>query len=514
MKVRINSFGIISLKIIWMLLWAFIISLNFFCSNYDYFLKKEFLLPNIVLAVLGLLLLSLGYYILSKTHCETWKITTATILLFIFQIYIFENILFFSNWDVRAIYTNADMIAKGEIEGLSHSYFSWCPNNQMIVLIQSVLLKIYYAFDVISSENGLMFIVIIQCAISSYAGKCLFDIIKKLTNSDTWAWIGWFVYVILIGLSGWNVVTYTDIFTIAFPLVIFKIFLSMRESKVYVSFFLIILLSFWGFKIKPTVLIVFIALVIVELLWMPLEIDKNVWKEKVKKIAIIAGMGIISVAIYSNIFSSMIKSSGLEINKEADMGTLHMIMMGLNPENHGVWYADDMYLSRSIADKGERTDAQLEVITHRLKDYGVVGFVKHIAKKSLIVFNDGTFAWGCEGGFYEDVYPDKNEVAAPFLKSLYYNDWAGGDKNWIMALVQQLFWITSLFCSVGIVFTEKKKENLIIMLSLIGITLFEYLFEARARYVLIYVPFYIISSMIFLNNFVNYLRNRKVLVDE
>lgn len=42
---------------------------------------------------------------------------------------------------------------------------------------------------------------------------------------------------------------------------------------------------------------------------------------------------------------------------------------------------------------------------------------------------------------------------------------------------------------------EKMSALNIMQLSLIGITVFELLFEARARYLYIYVPFYIIVAM-------------------
>ena len=42
---------------------------------------------------------------------------------------------------------------------------------------------------------------------------------------------------------------------------------------------------------------------------------------------------------------------------------------------------------------------------------------------------------------------------------------------------------------------SKKEEVHTIMLSIVGITVFELIFEARARYLFIYVPFYIILAV-------------------
>lgn len=389
------------------------------------------------------------------------------------------------------------MIANGQTEGLTNFYFSIYPNNQCIVLIQSLILKLNNVIGIFDTENGLIFIILLQCVISSFAGKCLYDIIQKIINSIHLSWLGWITYVVLLGLSGWNVVAYIDMIAIAFPVMILKLYILLKEdSKSYMKWFFIISLSYWGFKIKPTVVIILIAIILSDIVLIIKDLKKaNI--RKIKKIAAIIGMAVISITLYSSIFSMAVSRSGLKIDKEANFGSLHMIMMGLNPVNHGVWYEEDVSLSQGISNKAERKQAQKEVIFQRLKDYGFSGLMSHLTKKSLINFNDGTFAWGCEGGFYDVVYPDKNHLASPFLKSLYYNR---GSRYSFTSTVEQLFWITILFGSIGIILSIKNRESLVVLLSLVGIILFNYLFEARARYILLYVPFFIIATMISMKN--------------
>ncbi len=52
------------------------------------------------------------------------------------------------------------------------------------------------------------------------------------------------------------------------------------------------------------------------------------------------------------------------------------------------------------------------------------------------------------------------------------------------------------------------KEETILMLAVIGLTLFELLFEARARYIYIYVPIYCILASIGFENIKNVIRER------
>ena len=48
----------------------------------------------------------------------------------------------------------------------------------------------------------------------------------------------------------------------------------------------------------------------------------------------------------------------------------------------------------------------------------------------------------------------------------------------------------------------------VILLSLIGLFIFESIFEARARYLYTYVPIFIISGMIGLNGFMDWMKKR------
>ena len=55
----------------------------------------------------------------------------------------------------------------------------------------------------------------------------------------------------------------------------------------------------------------------------------------------------------------------------------------------------------------------------------------------------------------------------------------------------------------GIVFIKKNqldKRIVVLMMSLVGLTIFEMLFEARARYLYIYAPIFITLSIIGLKN--------------
>lgn len=70
------------------------------------------------------------------------------------------------------------------------------------------------------------------------------------------------------------------------------------------------------------------------------------------------------------------------------------------------------------------------------------GFIKLIVDKTLITYNDGIFAWSCEGGFYQFLKEDRNDLISIILKKIYYAD---GQFYSLFTMVMQFIWLICLF---------------------------------------------------------------------
>ena len=479
-------------------------------SHTEYSCRKLFVFPNIVLLVLGLLL-TIGLFLLfTFFKAKKDPVNILTVILFLLQMYIAFNIYRGApTWDEGIIIGNAMHVAAGETELLDNVYFSSFPNNQLILFIDAVLLKCNSLFGIFDTDNGLLFIILIQCLLSSFGGKLLYEIIRDEAHSFRAAMTGWLSYAFLIALSGWNIVIYTDPMGVVFPVAVLRIYqLTKQDNKrFYFRWGAITFLSYVGYKIKPTALIVFIAIVGVEII--------QLIKKCNAKDLFVFGKTCVSVLIAfiigNLVCSSAIKSTGLNINSEADTGPLHMIMIGLNPVNNGVWYAEDVNASMTISSKEERTAMQKQVIKQRLHDYGIKGLLHHQWKRTLTTFNDGTFAWGMEGGFYNTIYPEKNSVVTAKLRNIYYND---GSYYLYWSSLEQMTWLVVLFLSLGIVILKKKRLNQVIGLSLFGTILFNEIFEARARYIYLYVPFFIIAAALSTEKMMGFFGGKIILQNE
>lgn len=123
----------------------------------------------------------------------------------------------------------------------------------------------------------------------------------------------------------------------------------------------------------------------------------------------------------------------------------------------------------SVDTVSERIAMNKAVAKERLHDMGIKGFILHMHRKLLTNYNDGTFCWGGEGSFCAELLPEPTFAT--------------------------LFFAGSAAC-----FENGKSILELCMLTLIGLTIFEQLFEARARYFFIYIPFFILlvpSGMLF-----------------
>ena len=261
-----------------------------------------------------------------------------------------------------------------------------------------------------------------------------------------------------------------------------------------------------GYFIKPQLIVIVIAIVIGEFIALIDSKQKTSIFAPGYRMCFLMGI-LMALLLYMHLPSSM----GLELDRNAKIGMPHFFMMGLNESTNGIYSTEDVLYTSQFATQAERNAADLAMARERINKMGIVGLSHHLVKKTLVNYNDGTFAWGMEGTFYAELYPDKNKIFSPFCKSFFYNNEQGTHRHYL-ATIQHMAWLFVLAASLGILRMLKKKEvgmYWILVMALAGIFLFECLFEARARYLYTYVPIFIMVALLGLDNL--YAMGRRVL---
>lgn len=470
-------------------------------SGLDYLGKNEYLQPNIVLLVCDIIvfLVILGggialrkFKYCFECYCDILVIIM-TILLFCIEMYIAYNIHFITGWDANAVWHNAWNIAFLNGVDLNNYYYSQNPNNLLITSIAALILKVNSAIGVFRGEDEYLSLVFVNCVFISMACFLVYKILKYFV-SKIFAFAGFILSVLLIGLSPWMIIYYSDTLGILFPVLMIYIFIRPAEGKWKnaIKYFAIFLLASFGYYIKPQVLITIIAIFIIQMCYGILKGKKEIFVN----LLLILGM-VLCFIVVGRYLDAVHEKEGFVLDDGARFGMTHYFMMGLNEERNGVWAEEDVFTSSSCQSVEERRNVNIEISLQRLKDLGIFGYAKHLSKKILCTFNDGTFAWMQEGGFFNTIFNEPNTQASSFLRSFYYND--GQNLQKFMTFEQQV-WIFVLFMVLLAALWHRDVVNArnssIIMLCIIGITIFELLFEVRARYLLVFSPVFCIVAII------------------
>ena len=464
----------------------------FFSDFTEYFTKKNFLLSNRTL-----LAVSIGIYVLlsfllkMKKQAEysykqiVLSLSLASLILFIFQLILISNMYFYPGWDAGGIRNAVFEISNGTYN--IWYVYSRYPSQINVTALMVGIVKLSNLLGI----DGYFGILFVSALFVNLAGVFTFLSTYHITKSTKFSIFSWIFFTLWVGLSPWISIPYTDTYSILFPILAFYLYVSRKpEEKSGIRWFFIGLLCIYGSTIKQTVIIVLVAIIIVEVVNAITQKEKKTWKNLLFSFAIIL-ISIVPVLIYSSVSEEIL---GIELDPEADFSIYHLAMMGLNAETNGVFSQSDVDFSASFSTIEERNSKNLEVIQQRLSEYGFFGYLQFLAKKSLVIFTDGTFAWGVEGNFYKTI-PDRTGGFALLLKDIYYND---GAIYPLVKTIQQILWFVVLLftSSMGILTKKPDRNKTTLLLTIVGLIIGILLFEARARYIFHYSPFFVLAASI------------------
>lgn len=453
-------------------------------------------LPMWLIAVFGLVMWVGLYFVFDKLKNKpadkpSWIVGIATVIEFLSLVLISHNYYFITGWDTFAVYCGAENIAAGTPEGINAGYFSVNPNNKLITLIFGQVMKLVRKFA--GLNNNYFACIIFQCFLFAVSGYLVYRIAGMLTDLKG-AVISYIVYTLFIGLSPWVTVPYSDGLGLIFPLVVmYFIMLAYKCDKTIIKSLLTAAAFATGgfaYKIKPQLFIVLIAVAMI-------YIANNFKKLKNKKgIIVMASAAVGTVAGFAAAIM-LLSTFPIETDKNMEKDIWYFLCTGANSDADGICNIEDQDFHYSFNDSSERKPAFRERYFNRLKENGFAGTWDLLKRKSLLNYNDGTFGWYNEGEFViEMIYPDKMPLRN-LLGGLFYSD---GKLYQSYKCTVQAVWLSIMLLNVLLIFSKGKKHGLNeIMLSIVGLSIFELIFECRARYLFCYAPFYLIGAVCALN---------------
>lgn len=465
------------------------------------------------------------------------------VALLITQFNFIKQYNFYTGWDAGTVRHAAIEFLEGRGTSVAWfpEYFNLNSNNRTLT---SAMIGSGRAADKMGVEfeeynDVFIFVQLVVYLIASWA---LFVIARKLTGRFLYAWLAWVILLVLIGVSPWLSIPYSDCMSIAFSIVALWIFtlrarnLAMTVLK-YASLGVVFVLAI---NMKPQSAIAVVAIVVYLMMNAIRQPMEYVTKYRTRIIAAIGGL-IIMTAL-TTIAVNKINDRYVPIEKGYTMPWTHFMMMGLNAGCSGMYCLSDVYdvslqkqfkhvdgmTIRDVRDRittDEIKKINIAEIKRRLVEYGPVGLLNHFRNKLITNFNEGTFTWFGEGGF-DWMIPDRRGQPGAWLRALYYNPERSegfADRAYLyidapshfqdFRNIERVAWWSTvlLVAAVGFIWRRKYDKDYIIvpaMLSVLGVVMFEMLFEARTRYFINAVPIFVLLAVAAISQLTSWRRRR------
>lgn len=413
------------------------------------------------------------------------------------------------SWDAGVVYMLARHYAEtGAVDipppAWETNYLATYPNNIPITFLLAITFRIAHLF------GGSSYIIYSQM-INSAAILGTFYIIVYLATrlyGRRAGAVSLLFCLPLLVISPYAPVTYTDTlggFAVALTLLLMVMTSASSGVKKLVLGVLLGCAIYIGYLIKPTVLIIVIALCAIFFVY---SIGR---KHLLKKDIIVLTSVLIGVCLAFSCYTAMRHTLGFanytkEHFQRYEMPIHHFLGMGslrgLDPWSNcaqGSFCAD-------YVDWAQSTEG-LDTLKER-KDYGVslwrasftespIAYLQFISGKLSFSYNDGSFgAWG-EGNNSSIQFKTHSAVSTTVRS---YVSFDGEHRNIARAVVDAIWLLLLMVLLVGGVLSLIDKVPRgdvwahVMSLSLIGLSIYVMLFETRARYLFLYLPVFILLA--------------------
>lgn len=472
--------------------------------NYHEQLKPMTIVANPVLsavALLGIGLCIFLFWVFRKVRLSPkGNLVADAVLLILFtalyfvMIWVTREIAFRIPWDIMVVRETAYNIAARRPLGWQ-VYLSIYTNN---IPISYILGRLYRW----ASESGRYVCVPddiwlqVNCILISAGGYFGCLTVKKLTRNLMAVAVTFCLYLVLVAASPWKMAPYTDVFGIVFPIMCIFFYLCYRECAhmwakfLYLAACLISVTA--GGYIKPSIFVILIAVLGVELLRCLKGLKWVNLKYFLFEVALTAALLFGARLCRANI----IKEIGLEINPEVEASWQHYFHMGLNEETTGTYSPLDAGIFGEFqTSKSERNKALIQRSVARLRERGFFGTVWFWMRKQVMTFNDGTFGWNGEV-WIDSYYPQELAQNTALTEWLRNKLWPGHDVGRFNTICQ-LAWLFVILSIPGICMCKRDEleKYAVLTVGFLGIFFYQMLFEARARYLVVFLPLLLAISV-------------------
>lgn len=475
-------------------------------ADTSFYFKIDFLLPQSVLLALGMAFV-LGLTWLHRREKGSGKPAGRAAwlrkllpwaALFAFQAVVCYHVYALPGMDANIVLSAAYDLATGD-GYIKPEYYSTYPNNAFLTLVYGGVMKLTCCvFGKLGFARCVLVVILLQCALCCAAGMLTQRVAREMTGSSAFARLAALVFVALVGISPWLTYPYSDSMGLIFPVMTFALYQrSGRARHDGLCWLLIGLCVLTGYLIKPQTAIAGIAIGLLELVRM---LDGRDWRRGLRRVGTLLAVVLLGAG---PVFGALVSLTPIEIEPGKSVGLAHYLAMGQNEAHNGTYCAEDVIEAMGMEDAAQRRQALLFKARDRVLAMGPDGLRDHLIKKTLANYADGTFSWGgdCTGrDYYREVLEEKDAVLSPVLRDSI--DFVDGRIYPYFKTALHAVWLGLLACSLlsPLAWRALQREPggdalCAMLLAIIGLTAYEWIFEAQSRYLFTFAPVYVIVGL-------------------
>ena len=454
--------------------------------------QNRSLLTNAVLWPVALLVIALLLFLRARTESSdapqaasrrgVWMLRAFFVALLAVQLVIVRCCWYKMGWDIATVYGTAEELAREE--ALSNpAYFSLCPNNAPLTLLQAI--PLWFA---VKLGLGVPFVVLpyLDAVLLNLTAYVCLLCVRRLTPSRFARGFALVTAAGWIALSPYLLYPYTDTFSILFP--VLALYLYLRCRRPVLKWFLISLVCFFGASVKPTVLIFLIASALLGVCRFLAR--RNFGAAAVKSAAAIIVallLGALPGRVWQSLSIAYLSGSA---TPQEQLSETHYLMLGMNGATYGGHSPDDVTFSSSFDTLEARRAANLQRAWERLRERGFSKNLHFFTVKAYKAYADGSFA--ANSSFLDLEIPKRTDALSAFLRAFYHGR---GAYNPLCHTLAQCLWLGLLtLCAYTAIIRRAHPVVPLLSLTLMGVTAYLLLFEVWPRYLFLYAPFYVLLA--------------------
>lgn len=417
------------------------------------------------------------------------------IILFLLQLFFFRYFRVNPSWDFGAIFNSAlsTVESPGDIILDRYFYFKY-PNNIPIYLMYVWVIRFLNSINV---NDYLSFFIILNIMIVSLSVVLTYYFIYLrygLKCSTLFSYLMLFI----TPFYTYTTIVYTDTLVMIFPILAILIYFLFNQSKGVKRYAWLLLLGgilAIGTMIKTNVIITLVAILIHYLM------TNKGWNVVISIIVLV-----LSFYSVTSIYRQEISQYSPIAQEEMGFPATHWIFMGLHdqPRRPGGYNDDVVKQTEALKLSGltnqEISKSHLEAIKEKLDDYGIRGYLRFLSRKINYTWGDGT-------------YYATNKLARQPIEDNLFQSYVFGDKSEPFVIACQTIQVVMLglvlVAGIGLFKSTHEFEQVLTIL-LFGLFLFLLIWEARSRYLVLYIPVISVLAIYGFSQLNSYLKKIKV----